>query len=46
MKRFVYGLTSNTMVTTEDNITTYETWLYASHASYTLNRYCDTKSHK
>ena len=27
------------MVTTEEKITTYETWLPLSHASYTLNRY-------
>jgi len=40
MKRFAIDLTSKSMVTTEDNITVYETWLNASHASYTLERYC------
>jgi hypothetical protein len=39
MKRFVYGITGKAMVTTEDKITAYETWLQASHASYTLDRY-------
>jgi hypothetical protein len=38
MKRFVHGKTSKSMVTTEDNITAYETWLQASHASHTLDR--------
>jgi len=39
MKRFVFGLTSKSMVTTADRIAAYETWLQASHASYTLDRY-------
>ena len=39
MKRFINGITSKSMVTTEDKVTTYETWLQASHASYTLDRY-------
>jgi len=38
MKRFVHDRTSKAMVTTEDNVTAYETWLYVSHASYTLDR--------
>ena len=38
MKRFLYGVTSKSTVTTEDKITSYEIWLYVSHASYTLNR--------
>jgi len=38
MKRFIYDITSKSMVTTEDKITAYETWLSLSHASYTLNR--------
>ncbi len=39
MKRLVNGLISKNVVTPEDNITAYETWLKPSHASYTLNRY-------
>ena len=39
MKRFAIGLTSKALVTTEDKITAYETWLQALHATYTLNRY-------
>ena len=39
MKRFSIGLTSKSMVTTEEKITAYETWLQASHASYTLDRW-------
>ena len=38
MKRFVHGLTSKAMVTTEERVTAHETWLQASHASYTLDR--------
>jgi hypothetical protein len=38
MKRSANGLTSKTMVTTEEQITAYETWLQESHASYTLYR--------
>jgi len=38
MKRFVHDRTSKAMVTTEDNVTTYETWQPLSHASYTLDR--------
>jgi hypothetical protein len=39
MKRFVLDMTSKAMVTTEDKVTTYETWLNVSHASYTLDRW-------
>jgi hypothetical protein len=39
MKRFINGLTCKSKVTTEDNITAYETWLNVSHASHTLDRY-------
>ena len=38
MKRFVIGKTSKAMVTTEEKVTAYETWSYASLASYTLDR--------
>jgi hypothetical protein len=38
MKRFVNGLNIKTIVTTEDKIAAYDTWLPLSHASYTLNR--------
>ena len=38
MKRFVYGITSKSLVTTEDKVTAYETCQSLSHASYTLNR--------
>jgi hypothetical protein len=39
MKRFVYDLASKALITTEDKVPTYETWLWPSHASYTLDRY-------
>ena len=39
MKRFVYGLTSSTMANSRHYIHLYETWLQASHASYTLDRW-------
>jgi len=44
MKRFVHGIASKYMVTTEDKITAYETWLQASHTSYTLDRYEQLKN--
>ena len=34
------------MVTTADKVTTYETWLQASHASYTQDRYRQAKNEK
>jgi hypothetical protein len=39
MKRFVYYMTSKKVVTTEENITAYETRLNASPASHTLDRW-------
>ncbi len=46
MKRFDYGLTNNFVAHPRHYTATYETELKPSHASYTLNRYCDTKSYK
>jgi hypothetical protein len=39
MKRFVYSITSKSKITPEDYIDAYDTWLNASLASYTLERY-------
>ncbi len=44
--RFDYGLTNNFVAHPRHYTATYETELKPSHASYTLNRYCDTKSYK
>jgi hypothetical protein len=38
MKRFVHGLTTKAMFTTEEKVTAYETCLDDSHASHTLDR--------
>ena len=43
MKRFANSLTSKAMVTTADKITDYESWLNASHASYTPDRWAQAK---
>lgn len=39
MKRLGYSITSKSMVTTEDEVTAFETWSNVLHASYTLDRY-------
>ncbi len=39
MKRFDISLTSSTGANSRQHITAYATWLQASHATYTLNRY-------